>query len=84
MNERPLAVAERDSFLPPISIEVAEEGTMPDQPADPIHYDMKIPPEPTQPDDEEHSSTKKHGDKINTGTGPSEKDAPREEKKGDS
>ena len=39
---------------------------MPDQPADPIHYDMKIPPEPKQ-SDEESESAKKHGDKINTG-----------------
>ncbi len=27
-------------------IELPQETTMPDQPDDPIHYDMKIPPEP--------------------------------------
>jgi hypothetical protein len=39
---------------------------MPEQPADPIHYDMKIPPE-RKDRDQESESTKKHGDKINTG-----------------
>jgi hypothetical protein len=29
---------------------------MPEQPADPIHYDMKIPPEPHEPKDEDHKS----------------------------
>lgn len=60
---------------------------MPDQPADPIHYDMKIPAEPRNQDAEEHESAKKHGDKLDTGTGPSNKYSPRpdprqEEKKG--
>ena len=48
---------------------------MPEQPADPIHYDMKIPPEPKQRD-EKPEETKKHGDKIDVGnspTGPGEK-----------
>ena len=38
---------------------------MPDQPPDPIHYDMKIPPEPKHSDDQDDEA-KKHGDKINT------------------
>jgi hypothetical protein len=54
---------------------------MPDQPADPIHYDMKIPPEPKHRD-EERESAKKHGDKINTDTGPADKNAERDDKKG--
>jgi hypothetical protein len=53
---------------------------MPDQPADPIHYDMKIPPEPKH-GDEENQPAKKHGDKIDTGSGSSDKDAEREEQK---
>ncbi len=47
---------------------------MPDQPADPIHYDMKIPPEPKN-QDEESDSAKKHGDKIDTGSAPSHANA---------
>jgi hypothetical protein len=53
---------------------------MPDQPADPIHYDMKIPPEPEQRS-EEQDSAKKHGDKINTGNATSQPDGEREDKK---
>ena len=49
---------------------------MPDQPADPIHYDMKIPPEPKHPN-EENEPAKKHGDKIDTES--RDKDAEREE-----
>ena len=41
---------------------------MPDQPADPIHYDMKIPPEPKQSEEESDSATKQR-DKINTEAG---------------
>jgi hypothetical protein len=39
---------------------------MPEQPADPIHYDTKIPPEPKDRE-EQHGEEKKHGDKIDTG-----------------
>ncbi len=39
---------------------------MPEQPPDPIHYDMKIPPEPKDSDEEERHSAKKHGDKISS------------------
>jgi hypothetical protein len=46
---------------------------MPEQPPDPIHYDMKIPPEPKHPD-EERNSAKKHGDKIATGETAEESD----------
>ncbi len=49
---------------------------MPDQPADPIHYDMKIPPEPKH-QDEENQPAKKHGDRIDTES--RDKDAEREE-----
>jgi hypothetical protein len=38
---------------------------MPDQPADPIHYDMRIPPEPKHKD-EQSEPAKKHGDKIDS------------------
>lgn len=44
---------------------------MPDQPADPIHYDMKIPPEPKH-HEQERDAEKKHGDKINIGGGANE------------
>jgi len=44
---------------------------MPDQPADPIHYDMKIPPEPKQRD-EQSEEAKKHGDKIDVDKGPAD------------
>ena len=53
---------------------------MPDQPADPIHYDMKIPPEPKNRD-QESDSPKKHGDKINTESGTEDKNAERDDKK---
>jgi hypothetical protein len=35
-----------DCFPWPIGIELAKGGTVPEQPDDPIHYEMKIPPEP--------------------------------------
>ena len=54
---------------------------MPEQPADPIHYDMKIPPEPKNRE-EESESTKKQGDKINTGTESNDTDPRNEDKKG--
>jgi len=38
---------------------------MPDQPADPIHYDMRVPPEPKHRE-EQRGEEKKHGDKIDT------------------
>ncbi len=66
--------------LPALSHRTDKEGAMPDQPADPIHYDMKIPPEPKH-GDEEDQPAKKHGDKIDTGSGSSDKDAEREEQK---
>jgi hypothetical protein len=59
-------------------IEPVKEGAMPDQPADPIHYDMKIPPDPKHRD-EESEPAKKQGDKIDTGS--SDKDAHPEEQK---
>lgn len=39
-------MSRRDCFLRPDGIEVAEEGIVPEQPDDPLHYEMKIPPEP--------------------------------------
>ena len=48
---------------------------MPDQPADPLHYDMKIPPEPKDRH-EESEGAKKPADKIDTGS--SDKNADRE------
>jgi hypothetical protein len=36
-------------------IEVAQAGSIPDQPKDPLHYDMKIPPE-THSSDDDHDS----------------------------
>ena len=39
-------MSRRDRFLPSNGIEVAEEGIVPEQPDDPLHYEMKIPPEP--------------------------------------
>lgn len=30
---------------------------MPDQPADPLHYEMKIPPEPQHPNDDNPSGS---------------------------
>ena len=53
---------------------------MPDQPADPIHYDMKIPPEPKQ-DEQERDTEKKHGDKINIGSGTKGTDPQQEDRK---
>jgi hypothetical protein len=53
---------------------------MPDQPADPIHYDMKIPPEPDRPD-EEREPAKRHGDKLDTETGTSHQNKPTEDEK---
>lgn len=47
---------------------------MPDQPADPIHYDMRIPPEPKHKD-ENRDVAKKHSDKINTEPVSDEKNA---------
>ena len=41
---------------------------MPDQPADPRHYEMKIPPEP-QHANEEKESEKSTGDKRSSGPG---------------
>ena len=76
MDEFPAAAARR-----PTGIEAIQEGAMPEQPADPIHYDMKIPPEPKNRE-EESDSTKKHGDKINTGTESNDTDPQPEEKKG--
>ena len=55
---------------------------MPEQPPDPIHYDMKIPPEPKHAD-EERDSTKKHGDKINTGESADQTDKQPDDKKND-
>jgi len=66
-----------DCLSPPFRIEPDEEDTMPDQPADPIHYDMKIPPEPKQKT-EQSDSAKKQGDKINTESEPGDKNAERE------
>ncbi len=42
----------RDCLAPPVGIELAEENAMPEQPADPIHYEMKIPPEPKHTNEE--------------------------------
>lgn len=53
---------------------------MPEQPADPIHYDMKIPPEPKDREEEERHSAKKHGDKINTEPRATDTDPNRDEK----
>lgn len=53
---------------------------MPDQPADPIHYDMRVPPEPKNRG-KERDAARKHGDKINIEGGTKEKganDAPKE------
>ena len=36
----------RHRFLSRNGIELEQEGIMPEQPDDPIHYEMKIPPEP--------------------------------------
>ena len=52
---------------------------MPHQPADPIHYNMKIPPE-RKHNDKEREPAKKHGDKIDTETGNREKPAEGEDK----
>lgn len=57
---------------------------MPDQPPDPIHYDMKIPPEPKDHDEEERHSAKKHGDKIHTESQEVQADRSGEKKKPDS
>ena len=57
---------------------------MPEQPPDPIHYDMKIPPEPKDRDEEERHNSKKHGDKINSYPPPADTNATREEEKPDS
>lgn len=57
---------------------------MPDQPSDPIHYDMKIPPEPKDHEEEERHSAKKHGDKINSGPRPADTDVNRAEEKPES
>ncbi len=62
-------------------IEPVEENIMPDQPADPIHYDMKIPPEPKHPD-ENNEPAKKHGDKIDTGPANRSDNSDRDEKSG--
>jgi hypothetical protein len=51
---------------------------MPDQPADPVHYDMKIPPEPKP--DESREPEKKHGDKINIDRESGQPDAQQEDK----
>lgn len=45
---------------------------MPDQPADPVHYEMKIPPEPKHKDDEQHSGSSEGARESND----SEKDKP--------
>jgi hypothetical protein len=63
----------------PAGIEATEEDTMPHQPADPIHYNMKIPPE-RKHNDKEREPAKKHGDKIDTETGNREKPAEGEDK----
>jgi len=47
---------------------------VPDQPADPINYDMKITPEPKNRE-EEAGPAKKHGDKIDIGESPRDEDA---------
>ena len=78
-----------DCFFSRNGIEVAEESAMPDQPDDPIHYDMKVPPEPGNQDAGEHEPAKKHGDKLDTGSGTGDTNqqktgSAREEKKGNS
>jgi hypothetical protein len=60
-----------DSIIRQACIEPIEESAMPEQPADPIHYDMKIPPEPKQLP-EKPEEAKKHGDKIDTGNSATE------------
>jgi hypothetical protein len=65
----------------PIRIEATQEDAMPDQPADPVHYDMKVPPEPKN-NEEERESAKKHGDKINSEAGSDDKNAEGEHEKG--
>jgi hypothetical protein len=45
-----------------IGIEVAKGGSMPEQPKDPIHYEMKIPPETQHSDDDEESGKGKPND----------------------
>ena len=57
---------------------------MPDQPPDSIHYDMKIPPEPKDHEEEERHSAKKHGDKIHTDPQATETNVNREEETPDS
>lgn len=57
---------------------------MPDQPADPIHYDMKIPPKPKNHEEEERHSAKKHGDKINSQPRAGDSNVNREDGKPDS
>ena len=52
---------------------------MPEQPADPIHYDMRVPPEPKHPE-EQHKEIKKDGDKINTGDKSNERNEEGEDK----
>lgn len=52
---------------------------MPDQPADPIHYDMRVPPEPEHRD-EEREPARKQEDKTDTETGNKEKAAAGEKK----
>jgi hypothetical protein len=56
------------------SIEVRQEAKMPDQPADPLHYEMKIPPE-------KHTPEKDSSDAGNT-SGQSRKERPQSDSAG--
>jgi len=58
----------RDCLAPPVGIELAEENAMPEQPADPIHYEMKIPPEP------KHTNEEKDNRDVQEGGAKDEKD----------
>jgi hypothetical protein len=63
-------MSRRDRFRPPNGIEVPEEGIVPEQPDDPLHYEMEIPPEPKNAESEkdDHVSRKPAGEKsIDTG-----------------
>jgi len=55
---------------------------MPEQPADPIHYDTKIPPEPKH-GEEQQDEKKEHGDKIDTGAKSDKRDAEGKNKGGE-
>ena len=56
---------------------------MPDQPADPIHYEMKIPPEPKHPKKDEESDKAEAGGGDSESGGAADERATRKEDKQD-